>query len=327
MTLEIFSEVYNCYYSVVDAILKKSPLSKQQIDDIIRCNAFSESVLFLMPKLCNDNRWNLLECNQEDLYASTLKNKPFMPLTTLEKSWIKSLLLDDKFKLFITDELFKSMEAQLQDVQPLFNVNNFFYFDKFSNGDDYSNISYKSNFLYVLKAIQNKKVLLIDYTTSKNKRVIGYFQPLRLEYSLKNDKFRLFTAKLHNNNEFKYYILNISGINNVSVSNKSWVDSVSISGFFKFRKSLEPITVKVINERNGINRFMMEFACYEKYTEYDNQNDTITSQIWYDTQTETELLIRLLSFGPVLEIVSPKKVREQAKQRIKKQFELFFNNI
>ena len=197
---------------------------------------------------------------------------------------------------------------------------------KFSNGDDYSNISYKSNFLYVLKAIQNKKVLLIDYTTSKNKRVIGYFQPLRLEYSLKNDKFRLFTAKLHNN-EFKYYILNISGINNVSVSNKSWVDSVSISGFFKFRKSLEPITVKVINERNGINRFMMEFACYEKYTEYDNQNDTITSQIWYDTQTETELLIRLLSFGPVLEIVSPKKVREQAKQRIKKQFELFFNNI
>ena len=327
MTLEIFSEVYNCYYSVVDAILKKSPLSKQQIDDIIRCNAFSESILFLMPKLCNDNQWNLLECNQGDLYASTLKNKPFMPLTTLEKSWIKSLLLDDKFKLFITDELFKSMEAQLQDVQPLFNVDNFFYFDKFSNGDDYSNISYKSNFLYVLKAIQNKKVLLIDYTTSKNKRVIGYFQPLRLEYSLKNDKFRLFTAKLHNNSEFKYYILNISGINNVSVSNKSWVDSVSISGFFKFRKSLEPITVKVINERNGINRFMMEFACYEKYTEYDSQNDTITSQIWYDTQTETELLIRLLSFGPVLEIVSPKKVREQAKQRIKKQFELFFNNI
>ncbi len=325
--MEIFSEVYNCYYSVVDAILKKSPLSKQQIDDIIRCNAFSESILFLMPKLCNDNQWNLLECNQGDLYASTLKNKPFMPLTTLEKSWIKSLLLDDKFKLFITDELFKSMEAQLQDVQPLFNVDNFFYFDKFSNGDDYSNISYKSNFLYVLKAIQNKKVLLIDYTTSKNKRVIGYFQPLRLEYSLKNDKFRLFTAKLHNNSEFKYYILNISGINNVSVSNKSWVDSVSISGFFKFRKSLEPITVKVINERNGINRFMMEFACYEKYTEYDSQNDTITSQIWYDTQTETELLIRLLSFGPVLEIVSPKKVREQAKQRIKKQFELFFNNI
>ena len=319
--------MYNCYYSVVDAILKKSPLSKQQIDDIIRCNAFSESILFLMPKLCNDNQWNLLECNQGDLYASTLKNKPFMPLTTLEKSWIKSLLLDDKFKLFITDELFKSMEAQLQDVQPLFNVDNFFYFDKFSNGDDYSNISYKSNFLYVLKAIQNKKVLLIDYTTSKNKRVIGYFQPLRLEYSLKNDKFRLFTAKLHNNSEFKYYILNISGINNVSVSNKSWVDSVSISGFFKFRKSLEPITVKVINERNGINRFMMEFACYEKYTEYDSQNDTITSQIWYDTQTETELLIRLLSFGPVLEIVSPKKVREQAKQRIKKQFELFFNNI
>lgn len=324
--MEIFSEIYNCYYSVVNGILKNSPLSKKQIDDIIRSKAFSESVLFLVPKLCEDNQWNLLKCTQNGMYISNLKNEPFIPLTLLEKSWIKSLLQDDKFKLFMTDDLIKSMEKELEDIKPLFNKSNFYYFDKFSNSDDFSNPNYRLNFNFILKAIQNKKVLLIDYTTSKNKRVIGYFQPLRLEYSLKNDKFRLFTVRVSKNNEFKYYILNISGINNITISNKSWIDALNIKNFFNSRKSIEPITVRVLKERNGIDRFMMEFACYEKYTEYDNQNGMVTAQIWYDTQNETELLIRLLSFGPVLEIVSPKSIREQAKQRIQLQYKIFFDN-
>lgn len=324
--MEIFSEVYNCYYSVVNRILKSSPLTKKQIDDIIRSKAFSESVLFLMPKLCEDSQWNLLKHTQDGMYISNLNHEPFMPLTLIEKSWIKSLLQDDKFKLFITDDLIASMEEELKDIEPLFNTSNFYYFDKFSNSDDFSNPNYRANFSFILNAIQSKKVLLIDYTTSKNKRVIGYFQPLRLEYSSKNDRFRLFTARVSKSNEFKYYILNISGINNVTISNKSWIDALNIKNFFNSRKTLEPITVKVIKERNGIDRFMMEFACYEKYTEYDSQKGVVTAQIWYDTQNETELLIRLLSFGPILEIISPKSIRKQAKQRIQSQYKIFFNN-
>lgn len=323
--MEIFSEVYNCYYSVVSRILKDSPLTKEQIDNIIRSKAFSESVLFLMPKLCDNNQWNVLKRTQDGMYTSNLKNEPYMPLTLLEKSWIKSLLLDDRFKLFTTDDLIASMEEELKDIKPLFRPSNFYYFDRFSNGDNFLNPNYRVNFSSILKAIQNRNVLLIDYTTSKGKRVIGYFQPLRLEYSLKNDKFRLFTAKISKNNEYRYYVLNISGINNVTLSNKPWIDTLNIKNFFNSRKGLEPITVKVIQERNGIDRFMMEFACYEKYAEYDNKNGIVTAQIWYDTQNETELLIRLLSFGPVLEIISPKSIREQAKQRVQAQYHMFFN--
>ena len=46
-------------------------------------------------------------------------------------------------------------------------------------------------------------------------------------------------------------------------------------------------------------------------------------ELWYDRQDETELLIQLLlSFGPVVEITGPRHLREQAKIRIKKQYEL-----
>ncbi len=67
----------------------------------------------------------------------------------------------------------------------------------------------------------------------------------------------------------------------------------------------------------------MEFVSYEKRTERDTDNGSITVKLWYDQQDKTELLIRFLSFGPVLEILSPTDFRAKAAERIRKQCELF----
>ena len=42
----------------------------------------------------------------------------------------------------------------------------------------------------------------------------------------------------------------------------------------------------------------------------------------YDREDETELLIRVLSFGPVLKVVSPDSFIDKVKERLRKQFEL-----
>ena len=49
-------------------------------------------------------------------------------------------------------------------------------------------------------------------------------------------------------------------------------------------------------------------------------------QIRYDKQDETELLIQLLSFGPVLEILGPPDFRAQAAARVRMQYELLQAN-
>ena len=67
---------------------------------------------------------------------------------------------------------------------------------------------------------------------------------------------------------------------------------------------------------------MLEFASYEKHTVRDLETGQYRVELWYDEQDETELLIRLLSFGPVIEILGPQSLREQAKLRIKMQAEL-----
>ena len=82
------------------------------------------------------------------------------------------------------------------------------------------------------------------------------------------------------------------------------------------------MTVRVTTERNAVERFLMEFASYEKHTERDVETGTLTVQLYYDKQDETELLIQLLSFGPVLEILGPPDFRAQAADRVLRQYEM-----
>ena len=48
------------------------------------------------------------------------------------------------------------------------------------------------------------------------------------------------------------------------------------------------------------------------------------SALYYDPSDETELLIELLSFGPVIRILGPENFLKQVRERVKRQHELFF---
>ena len=67
---------------------------------------------------------------------------------------------------------------------------------------------------------------------------------------------------------------------------------------------------------------MLNFASYEKRTEYDKTTDKYTCYIYYDKKDETELLIRILSFGPVIKVLEPSSFLSLVKERVKRQAEL-----
>lgn len=72
------------------------------------------------------------------------------------------------------------------------------------------------------------------------------------------------------------------------------------------------------DERNGLERVLLHFSHFEKETQkLDERLYRITLR--YDQDDETELLIRVLSFGPVLEVVAPITFRQLMRNRIQKQ--------
>ena len=110
----LFSELYSAYYNTVAAIISAafSPdVSEKELMGYIREEAFSESVLTILPSL-KSGKWPLLN---DDL-TPKLSNAPSMPLTNLQKKWLKAISLDPRVKLFGVDF------PELSDTEPYLQV-------------------------------------------------------------------------------------------------------------------------------------------------------------------------------------------------------------
>ena len=87
----LFSEIYGSYFNVVAAILAEASegnLTERKMTELVREKAFAESALTI-PSALKSEVWPLLDRE----YRSVLHRKPTMPLTTLQKRWLKALLL------------------------------------------------------------------------------------------------------------------------------------------------------------------------------------------------------------------------------------------
>ena len=97
----LFHEIYGSYYQTASLILKeavKGTLTKKSMVELVQEYAFGESFLSIPDGLTGE-RWRLLH---KDL-TTPLITEPSMPLTRLQKRWLKALLLDPRIQLFDPD--------------------------------------------------------------------------------------------------------------------------------------------------------------------------------------------------------------------------------
>jgi len=320
--MTIFHEIYSNYFRIASEILSLPEITENHINRIINRYGFRDTVLFLPQKFTSqsDDGWGLLK-KVNDRFIPVIKNSPVSVLTEIQKRWLKSKLDDSKINLFIDNDVLSALRKRLESVKPLYRNEHFRYTDRFSDGDDFSDSKYQKNFRTVLNAVKSHEILEITFSNKKNKKLYGCYIPLKIQYSPKNDRFRLFVFKLRENSLCGNGIINIGRITEIRRTNEFWSEDVSIEDYFSQRKCREPVTVCVSTKRNATERFFMEFAPYEKRTEIDLSSGKCLVKLWYDYQNETELLIRLLGFGSAIEIVSPPEFRQKAKDRINRQYE------
>ena len=130
----LFSEIYGSYFNVVAAVLSEASdgkLTDRRMTELVWEKAFAESALAI-PAALKSGTWPLLD--QE--YHSILHHKPTMPLTMLQKRWLKALLSDPRIALFDPDT------TGLEDVDPLYAQDTFILFDQYADGDPYGDPAY-----------------------------------------------------------------------------------------------------------------------------------------------------------------------------------------
>lgn len=296
----IFNEIYGCYYSTVAKILKQAVhggLTKQQMNQIVSENAFAESVLTIIPAL-QEQKWQLLN---DDL-TTPLKHTPTMPLTDLQKRWLKAISLDPRIKLFgVSDK-------GLENVEPLFTPDDYVVFDKYGDGDPYDDAHYIETFRTVLRAINEERKINVSYKTRRGMPVSKIFIPKSIEYSEKDDKFRL---SVYSKRECG--IINIARIEKCMLLEKH---DCKFKNQFILHDNY--VVLELIDERNALERVMMHFAHFEKQAERIEQRK-YRLKIKYSPMDVTELVIRVLSFGPLVKVVEPDDFKNLIKQRLLRQ--------
>ena len=305
---DIFSEVYGTYYNIVADILGKATrdgLTLEQLKRIVYKDGYEESALELLPAL-TDERWLLLTKE----IKTPLIHKPSMPLTLLQKKWLKALLLDERVRLFFTDDELANEEKALEDVEPLYRPEQFVFFDRFVDGDAYKSARYRENFRQILQAVKDHLAIDASYRTNKDNVIVWTnLVPITLEYSAKDDKFRLQGMA-----GSRHVTLNLGKIITVELGEPLAEELPLVS------VSQEKLVLELVDERHTMMRALMHFSDLAKETEkLDDTHYLLT--VFYDKSDETEMVYRVLSFGPTMKVREPECFVELLKERLKEQMQ------
>ena len=296
----IFSELYSAYYNAIATIITKmidGEHSEKELQKVVAERAFGESILTIMPSLKSE-KWQLVRPDM----TTTLEHKPTMPMTTLQKQWLKAISLDPRIKLFGVEI------PGLEDVEPLFTADDYHIYDKYSDGDPFEDEEYIKKFRVILEAMRNGTQIKFEMTNRFGKPMFIRCHPLRLEYSEKDDKFRVATSGWR-----AISTVNIAKMRScVHYTGEKTLDGEEREVLY------DTITLKVVDERNALERVMLHFAHFEKQVEKLGKKQYLL-KIKYASADETEMVIRILSFGPLVEVIGSENFKKAVIEKLKKQ--------
>ncbi len=295
----IFHEIYGSYYRTVAQILREAVqgrLTWERLPEIVREKGFRESSLTI-PEALTKGAWPLL---RED-FSTPIKQEPAMPLSDIQKMWLKALLQDPRIRLFSP-----SMDG-LEEIPPLFEQDFFVYYDRYADGDPFWDPRYQEHFRLLLLALRENRTVRIRYG-GKSGMLRKTLIPEKMEYSSKDDKFRF----LGYSEGGRPYTVNVAGVKTVELAKRAEPGKILPN-----RKN-EEVTMELRDDRNALERAMLHFSDLQKETvrlEEGHYRIILT----YRKEDETEILIRILAFGPMLKVTGPDCFVELIKERLRRQ--------
>lgn len=301
----LFSEIYSAYYQAAASLINAAisgELTAKNAEELIASRAFRESFVYILDAIRRED-WKIITRD----FRTSLRYSPQTPLSTLELRFLKAITLDDRFRL-----LYDGEPRGLDEVEPLFTPADFHFFDLISDGDPYTDVAYRNHFRTVWKALKEERRLRISFRDGKCRDHTGIYTPRKLEYSEKDDKFRLLCQ-----GRYQLDIINLARIYGCEI-----LEAFDEEVLPPLRRRTERVLIRIRDQRNALERCMLGFADYAKETRQTGK-DEYEMELTYYKSDETEVLIRVLSFGPLVQVLAPEGFIRLIRARLDKQRQLW----
>lgn len=317
--MEIFNETKNRYVittlMLINRIYNGEILSENEFDELFQelsgdVNNSSWKFRNDMLKKSPENRG----CNIFDFSdKSHVKLRINAPVSLLpcaaEKIWLKAALEDIHSGLFFNDDLKARLESGLQGVSSL-NVKCEIKRERVNMDVVDSGLAQKLQ--TVLTAIHSKRELIYSNHTKNGDYIDKRAVPYKIEYSIAEDKLRVSMWSTDKECPIK---ANLSSMFDLSLGNEV-TGRESIEEMVSRRLNSDPLCFIVTDKRGAVERALLTFTKYKRNIE-KLEDSRYKFEITYYSFDENALISDILSFGPMIEVVSPQSVRDKVIERIR----------
>lgn len=334
--MELFDEVKNRYFHIIFNVLNecKEGISKDHILKIVNEEEFQEKVIgkdfqtfegLLLNEYEDNENFNLIE-EENSSYYPNIKGNPKLAvpvrLTNIEKMWLKNLLNEEFIQFVLSDNTILKLKAALKDIEGA-NTSEIIENTNKSILPDIEDLeTYKDNFKILIKAMVNGKVINYCNVDKWGNEYLGKRAlPVRIEYSVKDQRFRASMYSLDDNRPIMVNIFSLSHIE-LEENEKNKLDrEAAIRKVHESRYSKEPIVLEVTDKKAAMERCFMSFSEMERCSRCIGE-DKYEMKLFYYIFEEEEIIRKILSLGPYVKVISPQRIREEVVKRIRRAIDL-----
>lgn len=334
--MELFDEVKNRYFHIVLRALSEcgSGLSKKDIISILEEEEFEERAVgrdfqsfqgLLLNQYEPGDNYNLLKEEGKLFYpVMSEKGKNTVPVrfTALEKVWLKALAEEPSAAMVLSKETLQKLRETLKEVDTPISGEVIELTNKSLLPEPTNLKQYEDNFKIILKAIVEEKAISYCNTDRAGNEYCGMLAlPIRLEYSIKDNRFRVSLFCLKNHRPIVANVGTMSSIEIMENCEISVTREEVLKLLHKNRYSKEPIVLEVTDKKSAMERCFMSFSELERSSRCLEQ-DKYEIKLNYYTFEEEDIIRKILALGPYVKVLSPQRIIDEIVKRIKKAIEL-----
>lgn len=245
---------------------------------------------------CQGNSYRLDYIPAEEFLKQCTNLWDLIPLSDLEASYLKGILLQEKAKLFLSDQEIRQILSGLDPGTQALDFSLVYYYDQYRDiTPRYSDSSLQKHFSMLMASASRCETLNVVYA-GQRRTTSESLTAIRLVYSKREDKFWACCADANGRISHR----NLERFSSVSFSGHRLERGVLLAAAEEAaEKDLRTLVLEFTDEKNRAERLVSEFSPWKKQCTCNSLPDrqTYTMALTYDAQDAFEMAVRLLSYG------------------------------
>ncbi len=323
----IFNPINSAYFDIVARVLAEAVrraktrkvgeqvMTREEVGEIVKKQLMGDAASEIVDNLF-DGEWALMD----NKGRVVLENRPILPLTTLEKQWLKTIARDPRIRLFDLP-LEELDQGDYESIEPLFELEWFERFNTTGDPDPWLDEQYIMHFRLLLNAIKSGKNVFVRWICREGIPCQSICAPKKLEYSMLDDKFRLQAETIYEG-QSKEITINLGRIEVCEVSSDSLMVDIpeELNKVLpSVNEQLEELSLLIEDKRSALDRALVAFSFFQKkeVTKIDTMHYRLKILIYADDREE--IVQRVSKFGPLIRVESPQWLIEALRDHIRRQ--------